>query len=87
MSLERLLQIAERLVGRKALDRIDTALLSTCTASIRHERAADAVDMHRARAAHAMLAADVRAGRAEFMPDEIRQQFARLAMAARVRGR
>ena len=42
----------------------------------------DAIDMHRARAAHAMLAADVRAGRAEFVAQEIAHQVARFAVAA-----
>ena len=45
------------------------------------------VDLHRAGAADAMLAADMRAGRAEHMADEIAQQHARFGEARRRRGR
>jgi hypothetical protein len=81
MSLKRLLQVAERLLGRKALDRIDT---SPVHLHREHQTRTgrDAVDMHGARTAHAVFAADVGTRRAEFVPDEIRQQFARLAVAA-----
>ena len=36
-----------------------------------------AVEQHRASAAHAMLAADMRSGETDVIPDEIHQKFAR----------
>ena len=51
-----------------------------CAASIRQPHGLP-VDLDRARAAHAVLAADVRAGQAGLVADEVRQQRARLDLA------
>ena len=45
-----------------------------------------AIQQNRARAAHAMLTADMGAGETEIVAQEIRQEFARLHVAACIRG-
>ena len=59
------------------LDRLDRRP-SACTASTQQPRTADAVEAHRARAADAVLAADVGAGQPEPVAQEVRQQQPRL---------
>ena len=80
MAAERLLQRESAPSRRQALDCVEAAP-SACTASIRQERTGDAVDLYRARAADAVLAADMGAGRAQLMTQEI----ASAACAARLR--
>ena len=55
---------------------------STCAARRRHERTADAVEPHRARAADAVLAADVCPGEAEPVAEEVGEEEARLDLLA-----
>ena len=51
---------------------------SACTANIRHDAHRLAVEQHGAGAAHAVLAADVGAGQAELVAQEVAEQEARL---------
>ena len=55
---------------------------STCTARSRHERTATPSSLHGARTADAVLAADVRPGEAESVPDEVGEEEARLDLLA-----
>ncbi len=81
MPRERLLQIAERLRGGEPFDGIDAPSVGLYREHQARTRR-DAIDMHGARTAHAMFAADVRARRAELMTQKIGQQLAGFAMAA-----
>ena len=77
VALERLLQRREHRVAGERLDRLHRRAVG-----LDREQAAaadrDAVEADRARAADAVLAADVRAGEAEAMPEEVGQEQARL---------
>ena len=64
-----------------------TSAPSACTANIRHERTAVAVDQHRARAAHAVLAAEVRAGEPAVLAQVVGERLARFGAAASAPGR
>ncbi len=79
--VERLLQIGELARVRQALDRVDLAAVRLHR---EHQAAAHdlAVDAQRARAAHAVLAADVRAGEAQLLAQEVDQVLARRDAAA-----
>ena len=55
-----------------------TSAPSACTANMRHERTAVAVDQHRAGAAHAVLAPEVRAGEPAVLAEEVGERLARL---------
>ena len=55
---------------------------STCAARRRHERTATPSSLHGARTADAVLAADVRPGEAESVPEEVGQEEARLDLLA-----
>ena len=74
---KRLLQRRQRALPGERLDRLDLAAVD-----LHREQAAAAhrhpVDEHRAGAADAVLAADVRAGQAQPMAEEVRQQEPRL---------
>ncbi len=79
---------AELAVGPgQALRRSVSARPSACTASIRQDADRLAVELHRARAAHAVLAADVGAGQPRLVADEVRQQRPRLDLAVVTRCR
>jgi len=82
VAAERLLQVGQAVdVLVQALDGIDLAAFGLY--GQRHTGAAGhAVDVHGAGAADAVLAADVGAGRAQFVSEEVRQQGARFAGAA-----
>ena len=66
---------------RQAFHRVDPAAIALHGQGEAGARG-DAVDAHGAGAAHAVLAADVGAGRAEFLAQEITEQQARLGHAA-----
>ena len=55
-----------------------TSVPSACTANIRHERTASPSTQHRAGAAHAVLAAEVRAGQVAVLAEEVGQGQPRL---------
>ena len=74
---ESLLQRLQRRRPRASPSTVCTLAPSACTASIRQLRARRAVDQHRARAAHAVLAADVGAGEAELVAQEVGEVRAR----------
>ena len=77
VALERVLQRREHRVARERLDRLDGRAVG-----LHREQAAgahrDAVEPHGAGAADAVLAADVGAGEAEAVPEEVGQEQARL---------
>ena len=86
--------VAERLLQRVSRSRpaarpstVASSRPFACTANIRQERIGDAVDEDGAGAAHAVLAADVRAGEAELVADEVDEQQARFDLAACSAGR
>ena len=74
---ERRLQVGDLAAVGYALDRLDRAAVG-----LHRERQARphdlAVDAHRARPAHAVLAADMRAGEPHLIAQEVRQMRARL---------
>src|SRR5688572_3405887 len=78
--VERLLQLCQLLAVRQALDGFHPAAIRL---DREHQAAAHnfAVDAQRARAADAVLAADVRAGQPELIAQEIDQVLARLDAA------
>ena len=78
---ERLLKRCERAVPREPLDRDDL-----CAVDLRGEQQArahgDAVELHGARAADAVLAADVRPGEPELVAEEVGEEEPRLDVLA-----
>ncbi|MNJ63754.1 hypothetical protein D3C77_596750 [compost metagenome] len=80
MTAERLLQVAQRVVLGQRLDGLDAPLVSLHG---EHQAGAhgDPVDQHRAGAADAVFAANVDAGGAEVVAEEIAQLGARLGQA------
>ena len=68
---ERLLQRIELVGARREPSTVVISWPSACTASIRQERAGQAVEQDRAGAADAVLAAEMRAGEAERVAQEI----------------
>ena len=80
MAPERALQLAERLAVAQPLDGFDGGAVGL---DREHEARAGelAVDPHRARAADSVLAADVDAGGAELVAEEVREQEPRLGVA------
>ncbi len=58
---------------------------STWTANVRHDAHGLAVELHRARAARPVLAADLRAGEPELVAKEVREERARLDLGRVVR--
>ena len=81
-SVERLLQRVQRAVGRG--EPLDGADLGAVGGRREHQARADrrAVDEHRAAAADAVLAPDVRAGEPELVAEHVREQVARLDLDA-----
>src|SRR5262249_20047252 len=75
--LERRLQVSDLAEIRHALDGLDACAVAL---NGKHETAAhdDAIDAHRTGAADAMLAADVAAGEAQLLAQEIDQCLARI---------
>ena len=75
--LERILQVGDGAGIGHALDGLDRGAVALHR---KHEAAAHhgAVEQHRAGAAHALLAADMAAGQAEVIAQEIDQRLARL---------
>ena len=78
MLAERLLQRVQRAAGGEALDRRRPRAPSAWTAKTRHERIGCPSSEHGARAADAVLAAEVRAGEAEVLAQDVGERAARL---------